>query len=275
MLGYFETKNDAFSKTLFEFFWTGKFHEAYSFFLETAEASRNTRWWSISDLGNAFVSAAVSNNDIAPVLGNYPPPLEAWELPLVVKHQRGAEATRVGRPSGLLSQPMHINKALFAAALGLERGAKHFVETGTYCGTSCYLLAKCFESLVTIEAQPYLHQAAQLLYRRANLTNVTAVAGNSAQVLATLDFRAPPEAVAFFLDAHYSFGPTSQDFGTCPLLDELKILFERFNGATVIVDDMRCMVGQNGYPTINQILDLAPPDYVGTIQYDQLMLCRG
>jgi hypothetical protein len=275
MLGYFESRNAVFSKTLFELFWTGQFQDAYAFFIKATEAAHNSKWWSIEDLGNVFVSAAVSKNDTESIFQHFPPPLEPWELPLVVRHQRLSEVSEKQRAIGLLAQPMHINKALFAAALGVERGGKHFVETGTYCGTSCYLLAKCFESVTTIEAQPYLHESAQQLYQRAQMNNVSARLGNSADVLATLDFNAPAETVVFFLDAHYSFGPTSQAFGACPLLDELKILFERFNGATVFVDDMRCMIGQGGYPTINQILELAPRDYVGVIQYDQLMLSKG
>jgi len=158
MLGMFETNNAVFSTTLFELFWSGQFQDAFVFFNKATEAVHKTKWWSISDLGNAFVSAVVSKNDIDAIFQYYPLPLEPWELPLVVRHQRLKEASDNKHVPGLLAQPKYINKALFAAAIGLEKGGKHFVETGTYCGTSCYLLAKCFETVTTIEAQPYLHE---------------------------------------------------------------------------------------------------------------------
>jgi hypothetical protein len=136
------------------------------------------------------------------------------------------------------------------------------------------MLANCFESVTTIEAQPFLYESAQLLYRSAKLENVTARLGNSADVLGGLEFNAHPDSIAFFLDAHYSFGPTSQAFGICPLIAELTLLFKRFTGATIVIDDIRCMNGQNGYPTIDQILDIVPQSYVAVVQYDQLMLSR-
>jgi hypothetical protein len=46
------------------------------------------------------------------------------------------------------------------------------------------------------------------------------------------------------------------------LIADLNVLFERFPRSSIVIDDMRCMVGQNAFPTIKQILEVVPWDYV-------------
>ena len=272
MFGFLETRNETFSNSLFALFWHSRYQEAYDFFNKSLSGTLDTRWFSIENLANAFVSAYCSGNDVDTVLKFYPKPLERWELAMIKEYQCCKEKTTPRNGQGLLAQPAVIYKALLAAQLGIENGATHFVETGTFCGTSCYLLANCFEALATVEAQPQLAESARTLYEHAGLKNVTAYQGNSAEILSKLDFKTTPDKVVFFLDAHFSSGPTSQSFGTCPLLGELAILFQRFHGSTIIIDDMRCMTGSNGFPHIYQILAGTPGDYSARIQYDQMIL---
>jgi hypothetical protein len=74
------------------------------------------------------------------------------------------------------------------------------------------------------------------------------------------------------LDAHYSKGNTSKEFGACPLIDELKIIFSNSSKAIIVIDDIRTMNGKNGYPKLLDILNYIPNNLVVKILYDQLII---
>ncbi len=269
ILKHLESNNKQFSAHLGQLFWDSKAAEVVSFFNQATAAMQGTRWWATADVFSAYHSALVTGNDGSEFLTLLDKPLESWELDLVVPYQLKSEPTSA---LGLLSQPTAAHKGLLAAFIGRTNGCEHFIETGTCTGMTCYMLQHCFKSLVTIEAMEALHTSAKSLYHATSANNVRALLGNSAEHLENLVIEAPGEKCCFFLDAHYSYGPTSNHYGICPLIRELNAIFTRFLGATIVIDDMRLMNGQGEYPTFNEILNCVPQTYVAAIKFDQMIL---
>lgn len=125
-----------------------------------------------------------------------------------------------------------------------------FVETGAYKGDGIanYLYCVPFKTIHSIELAP--QWVAHCRTRFASNPNVHIHEGDSATVLPTLPL--PNTPVLFYLDAHYSGGPTagaSIDNG-CPVLRELKFIADRnVSGDVIFVDDMRLM-GKDAYSGI-------------------------
>jgi hypothetical protein len=114
--------------------------------------------------------------------------------------------------------------------LGLTRA----VETGTFRGDSAAWLASLFPEVVTIELSPEL--AAAAAERFASAPQVRVVQGESGSELRA--FADPSVPTLYFLDAHWSLGPTVGREIDCPIRDELAALEAGVNQRDcVIVDD--------------------------------------
>ena len=115
-------------------------------------------------------------------------------------------------------------------------GRRCFVETGTLGGNSASWAARIFPSVYTIEASEPLWQAARQRY--SQLSNVRFIHGDSPSQLATL---IPTlERPLFWLDAHWSGGPTAGQEAECPLLRELATISAvRPEEAFILIDDAR------------------------------------
>ncbi len=128
-----------------------------------------------------------------------------------------------------------------------------WVETGTFTGVTTNFLAKIAPRVVSIEPEPELFGKAK--ERFAKMKNVELIHGLSEDVfpelLPTLQGK-----VNFWLDGHYSAGPTHMGPQKTPITDELNSIsnnIENFEGVCVIVDDIRCFG--------NTPLGLEDPDY--------------
>lgn len=145
-----------------------------------------------------------------------------------------------------------------------------FIETGTFTGDTLALaVAAGFKRLISIE---YVEQ----YYRRALGTfrdhaNVKLFHGSSPEVLRrVLDRR---ESATFWLDAHFQGG--SQDekddqIGECPLIEELRVIFERpwKTPPIILIDDAGMFTRrvptnfiQAQWPTIADIANSIPYNY--------------
>lgn len=132
-------------------------------------------------------------------------------------------------------------------------GARALVETGTYMGDTPWMLRKRFERIWTIEVHPPLAALARQRFRRHR--HITAIEGDSAQVLATLvpQVQAP---VLFWLDGHYSFGITGQGAEVCPIFAELDAVFGQCaHPFVVMIDDARLFGSEDGYPSLQALVD--------------------
>jgi hypothetical protein len=115
------------------------------------------------------------------------------------------------------------------------------VETGTYLGHGIEHALGHFDEIHSIElVELFANDAAQ---RFSAHPQVTIHWGDSAEKLTQLVGHLK-EPVLFYLDAHYSGGPTA--YGTpedkgCPVLRELTVLAKRSENDVVIVDDIHLM----------------------------------
>lgn len=215
-----------------------------------------------------LASLAILGEDVSDVAPRLEAPLEPAQFWQELERELEQERQRKGL--GILTQPIHVQKVLLAAAIGLQSGKTNFIETGTYTGQSLFKIVRLFDHLVTVEADPRLHKAAIALFQSWDIGNVDAHCSDSLSVLRTIDSDFGNNGV-FFLDAHYSGGPTSKRYGACPVIEEIRILLERCPDAVVVVDDMRVMNGKQGYPTLSEILSQLPSAMSVQIMLDQLV----
>jgi hypothetical protein len=115
------------------------------------------------------------------------------------------------------------------------------VETGTYLGHGIEEALGHFDEIHSIElVAEFVNRAAETFVLSSE---VTVHWGDSAEELSKLSAYLN-EPVLFFLDAHYSGGPTAygraEDKG-CPVLRELQVLAGRPEKDVVIIDDISLM----------------------------------
>jgi len=150
--------------------------------------------------------------------------------------------------------------ANFLKELATIFNAKIFIETGTLAGGTTNNAAPFFEEIHTIElSKDFYEKAAE---RFKNTKNVFVYEGDSSKIL----FNILPKIeskILFWLDGHYSGGPTAKGETNTPVLQELRAIKEcGINNAVILIDDIRCFqlvpnIPENkaatGYPTIDQI----------------------
>lgn len=171
----------------------------------------------------------------------------------------------------MLSQPLVLSKAVLAAKIGVESGCEGAIETGTFLGGSSYLLGGVFDTVDTIEADEELFETAQSwLERKTGSSSIKCHLGNSGAVLGSVLSQKKVKQL-IFLDGHFSGGPTTNIYGNCPLIDELKAINSSGIDCSIVIDDARCMSRQ-GYPSFEQILDLIPSYRRVAIEHDQIIV---
>jgi hypothetical protein len=158
-------------------------------------------------------------------------------------------------------------------ALSLRRA----VETGTYGGGTARLLGPLFDEVVTIELDADLQRsAAEVL---ANWPNVVSLQGDSRSVLPRV--MDPGIPTLYFLDGHWSGGPTAGRTDQCPVLDELKIVAHGHDDDCIIVDDARLFAAApppphepDQWPTLMEVMlavTQAKPRHHVTVLHDQVI----
>jgi hypothetical protein len=173
------------------------------------------------------------------------------QLPLITEFRRKRHVTnwiRAGKPIPVPHEVKQITILFYS----ITENTSTLVETGTYFGDTIWEQRKNFRELYSIELSRELFERAQK--RFARVKNVTLLNGDSGReiqkVLAKLESRA-----LFWLDGHYSGGITAKGEKECPILEELQHIFESRIEHTILIDDARCFVGENDYPTISELAD--------------------
>lgn len=127
-----------------------------------------------------------------------------------------------------------------------------WIETGTYMGRTTDFLRRIGSSVVSIEASKELASKAEYLFERHS--NVHIVHGLSEDELEKIldGLGSEVHRIAFWLDGHFSGGPTHLGPVETPIQKELEIIsrkLERFDEVSVFIDDFRCFVNQEtDYP---------------------------
>jgi len=137
--------------------------------------------------------------------------------------------------------------------LGSAKNVDMWIETGTYMGRTTDFLRKSGSLVISIEPSRELAAKAERLFE--SNANVRIVTGLSEYELENIidGLGSEIRTIAFWLDGHFSGGPTHLGPIETPIQKELEIISRRlknFDEVTIFVDDFRCFVTQEtDYPT--------------------------
>lgn len=178
------------------------------------------------------------------------PPWRAWRHDAQLRRdRRGWEAA--GRPV----PPPHAVKVLTVLDFARRFGPRTFVETGTFQGVMIQEVEKQFARVFSIELAPDIHAAA--VRKFADRPHVQILLGDSAARLPEL-LQTLTEPCLFWLDGHFSAGPTAMGDKETPVVEELAAIRRHpVAGHVVLIDDARCFDGSHDYPTLGELERLA------------------
>jgi hypothetical protein len=126
-----------------------------------------------------------------------------------------------------------------------------FIETGTYRGEMVEAIKTTFDRIYSIELDSTLYETAKQRFSKSR--SITIIKGDSGRVLPEL-LRSIKSPCLFWLDAHYSSGITARGELETPIMKELQcILNHPIKQHVILIDDARLFVGQNDYPTIEEL----------------------
>ena len=144
-----------------------------------------------------------------------------------------------------------------------------FVETGTYEGEMVNAIRKIFETIYSIELDYELYNSAKEKFSKYN--QISIIQGDSSKIL-PLILSKINQPCLFWLDAHYSGGFTSKGEIETPILTELShILNNSEFDHVILIDDARCFIGLNDYPTLKELKNLISkkrPNYSFIVKED-------
>jgi hypothetical protein len=135
-----------------------------------------------------------------------------------------------------------------------EHGLDVFIETGTYLGNTTAAIAPLVKSVISIEIDQALANAAKQRFKTSKKIKI--IQGDSAEVLKTVlaDLKKP---ALFWLDGHFSSGITGGNPLDAPILTELKLILNHpIKDHVILIDDARLFVGKNGYPRLVHVSNL-------------------
>jgi hypothetical protein len=144
--------------------------------------------------------------------------------------------------------PPHIVKIMVIKEYATKASFRTFIETGTFMGRMVYGVRHIFDRILSIELEENLCRNVRKYFRR--YPHIKIIHGDSGRLLPEI-LSNISEPCLFWLDAHYSGGITAKgDFET-PIMQEVAhILSHRTRNHCILIDDARCFVGQNDYPSI-------------------------
>ena len=155
---------------------------------------------------------------------------------------------RNGKPS----PPPQWIKKLLIDEVRMASNYRVFIETGTYLGDMVKAQLNSFEKVYSIELSKPLWTQAK--YRFKERKHVSLLQGDSSYVLPEL-LENVDEPAIFWLDGHYSGGITALGELECPVYKELDAIFGiKFKAHAVLIDDARCFMGKNDYPTLGELI---------------------
>jgi hypothetical protein len=131
---------------------------------------------------------------------------------------------RMGPPQELMVQ------------LGASYDISTFVETGTYYGVTAFWASQIFAEVFTIEFSEDLYRQTSAKYK--DVTNINFLYGDTRDRLTEIVSELETPAL-FWLDAHWSGGPTYGETDQSPVLEELKIITESEQDHFIFIDDAR------------------------------------
>lgn len=125
------------------------------------------------------------------------------------------------------------------------------IETGTFRGEMVEAQKNNFEKIISIELATLFYERAKKKF--AEDKHIQIFHGDSGQLLPGIVSELAESAI-FWLDGHYSGGDTAKGDKECPILEEINaILVNSKFQHVLLIDDARCFIGKNDYPTISEL----------------------
>jgi len=111
-----------------------------------------------------------------------------------------------------------------------------FIETGTWLGYTARHAAKIFDQVKTVELSKEVYERAKV--ELSSEKNITCYWGDSTNQLGDM-IKAATGNLLFWLDGHYSGGPTALGSVTSPIIEELKIIkASGIKNSVILIDDI-------------------------------------
>ena len=152
---------------------------------------------------------------------------------------------------GSVLPPPHAVKQKVISDYQKKYNVKNLVETGTLHGEMIEAQKRDFEKVYSIELDTTLYNEARNRFKYDR--HVHLVNGDSGAKIFEIihDFN---EQTIFWLDGHYSGSYTAKGAEECPILGEIDGVFSgKLKNHILLIDDARCFVGENSYPTIEEL----------------------
>ncbi len=148
-----------------------------------------------------------------------------------------------------------------------------WVETGTFRGDTTSILAKHSPCIYTIEPSEALFQKAKSFLSKH--PNITVINGTSEGIFPSLLPKISGD-INFWLDGHFSGGPTFKANLDTPIIAELENIASNlvnFNKVCILIDDVRCFNPRDSrfshYPDLGLLVDWARDhNFFWTIEHD-------
>lgn len=179
------------------------------------------------------------------------------------------EEVRCWQKKGKPVPPPHLVKQRIVKEYAEKFSIHTLVETGTYRGDMINATKNIFSEIFSIELDKTLYERAKKKF--AKFAHISIIQGDSSEVLPHI-LTGITQPCLFWLDAHYSSGVTVKGNLETPIISELQLIFAHALGEQVIlIDDARLFVGQNDYPTLEQLRNLVlerRPDWVVEVEND-------
>jgi hypothetical protein len=152
---------------------------------------------------------------------------------------------------GIPIPPPHVYKQKTVKQYAKLFSIMTFIETGTYRGEMVEAIKTTFDRIYSIELDSTLYETAKQRFSKSR--SITIIKGDSGRVLPKL-LKSIKSPCLFWLDAHYSSGITGRGELETPIMKELQcILSHSIKKHVILIDDARCFVGKNDYPTIREL----------------------
>ncbi len=167
-----------------------------------------------------------------------------------VKNKNLYENMRKWIEAGENAPAPHIVKQKTIQRYQKEYNLDTLVETGTYMGDMIDAQLLFFDTLYTIELSEELYQKAVRKFEGNQ--KVILKQGDSGEVISEIlpNFSQP---ILFWLDGHFSAGKTAQGDLDTPIIEELRKIFSTLVNHIILIDDARCFIGANDYPSIDNL----------------------
>ncbi len=135
----------------------------------------------------------------------------------------------------------------------VEAGIDTFIETGYHTGDTITKADGHFKHIYSIELSEELYRTGVTQW--ASWANIHLIQGDSGKELGHLLERLNTRAL-IWLDAHWSGRTTARGDTNTPIKAELEALrTASHKDHTIAIDDLEEFTGNNGYPTVTELLD--------------------